>query len=69
MNLTVDKTKFWWGMIGLIVLVLAGVNIYLYWLRASIREFVRGEIQMDNRRIEQINEIRQYEDDNPQPKF
>jgi hypothetical protein len=59
MNFTADKRKFWWGMIGLIVLVLGGLNIHLFWLRKSINNFVLEEAILDNNRMGKIEEFRQ----------
>jgi len=56
--MNIDKKKFWWGMVGLIIVVLAGVNIHLYLLRKSIVEFIKYEAELGNRRIEQIRGFR-----------
>lgn len=54
----INKTKFWWGVVGLVVLVLVGVNVYLFFLRKSIFEFIEQEAELSNKRVEQIREFR-----------
>jgi hypothetical protein len=69
MNFELNKRKFWpclpagrWGRIRIyiliVIIVLSGVNIYLYFLRKSIYDFIREEVLLDAKRIEQIRTFR-----------
>ncbi len=58
MNFQINKTKFWWGMIGLIILVLGGANIRLYLVTKSMTAFIGEEIKLDSKRIQSIQEFR-----------
>jgi hypothetical protein len=54
----INKTKLWWGIFGLVVLVLASVNIYLFWLKKVTYEFIGNEAMLSNKRTEQIHDFR-----------
>jgi len=61
----INKTIFWRVFIGLIVVVLLGLNFYLLFLRKSIVKFIAEEADLGNKRVENIQEIRAFKS-NPQ---
>lgn len=60
------KKKFWRVTVGITILVMAGVNYYLFRLRNDIKTFMEYESQLSNKRVENIREFRQLKP-NPQP--
>ena len=61
----INKTKFWWGMVGLVVIVLGGVNVYLFLLKRTMNDFILGEVEMSNKMMANLEKIRAFWD-NPQ---
>ena len=54
----INKRKFWWVVVVLVILVLLGVNIYLYWLKNSIYNFIVKEAELGKERMESIQKTR-----------